>query len=61
MIKEYILAGEGGGSKTVLYLLTRTGDTIAETVVDGVAAIADGVLPVGDTLANGVSNICRQA
>ncbi|MDD3925316.1 MAG: BadF/BadG/BcrA/BcrD ATPase family protein [bacterium] len=61
MSAEYILAGEGGGSKTVLYLLVQTGDIVAETVIDGVAAVAGGVLPVGDTLANGVSNICRQA
>jgi N-acetylglucosamine kinase-like BadF-type ATPase len=57
---NYLLAGEGGGSKTILCLLKKTGDFIFRMEVGGVAAIRDGVLPVKRTLKEGIYKLCKE-
>lgn len=56
--KQYVLAGETGGTKTVFTLLAPDGGVIAENTSKGVAALRPGMLPVREYLEEGIRHIC---
>ncbi len=53
----YLLAGESGGSKTVLCLLGTGGELLNRIETGGVAAIKAGMLPVKQYLSEGIGKI----
>jgi len=55
---NYLLACESGGSKTHLCLLDMGGEIIAEGFCPGVAAVRPGMLPVEESLLQGVRSLC---
>lgn len=58
---HYLLAGESGGSKTVLCLLGQNGVPVYRLEIDGVAALKEGMLPVERILGNGISRLLAGA
>lgn len=58
--KQYLLAGETGGTKTVFTLLAPDGRTIAENTSKGVASLRSGMLPVREYLEEGIRHICEK-
>lgn len=57
---DLLLAGEGGGSKTVLCLLKKTGALLSTMEFSGVAAIKRGILPAEQILSEGINELCRK-
>lgn len=51
---KYILAGETGGTKTALSLLTHDGEIIASVRCKGVASLHEGTLPIKEYLEEGL-------
>lgn len=57
---KYLLAGEGGGSKTVLCLMQYTGKLISRIETHGVASIKGGILPVKSILLEGIQKVLEK-
>ncbi|OGV50699.1 MAG: hypothetical protein A2017_13045 [Lentisphaerae bacterium GWF2_44_16] len=57
---KYLLAGEGGGSKTVLCLMQGTGKSISRIETHGIASVKNGVLPVKSTLLEGIQKVLEK-
>ena len=58
--ENYLLAGESGGSKTVLCLMQGTGKLISRVETHGVASVKNGILPVKSTLCEGIQKVLEK-
>jgi len=58
--QKYLLAGESGGSKSVLSLISTDNFAIHHIVVNGVAALHNGLLPVEKELKEGIIELCEK-
>lgn len=58
---KYLLAGESGGTKTVLRLTRQAGGAVRKLETSGIACAKEGILPVMQTLSGGINELLKKA